>query len=93
MTYTFHDEGGQFDGDGKMGEVLTAADKRAFSALGAKLTRQYEQFEPLPGHKINGDDQESGASLREGPGSPVITLNVEPSGTGGDTPRPRRGAA
>ncbi|HMC14502.1 MAG TPA: M13 family metallopeptidase, partial [Albitalea sp.] len=55
ISHGFDDSGSQFDGDGKLRNWWTPADKKAFTALGAKLVAQYGQYEPVPGHKVNGE--------------------------------------
>jgi putative endopeptidase len=54
ISHGFDDQGSQFDGDGKLQNWWTDADRKAFDALGAQLVAQYDAYEPLPGHKLNG---------------------------------------
>ncbi|GAA5176291.1 M13 family metallopeptidase [Niveibacterium umoris] len=54
ISHGFDDQGSQFDGDGKLQNWWTDEDRKAFEALGAKLVAQYETYEPIPGHKLNG---------------------------------------
>jgi putative endopeptidase len=54
ISHGFDDQGSQFDGDGRLNNWWTAADRKAFDALGAKLVAQYSAYEPIPGHKVNG---------------------------------------
>jgi putative endopeptidase len=54
ISHGFDDQGSQYDGDGRLNNWWTAADRKAFEALGAKLVAQYGAYEPLPGHKVNG---------------------------------------
>lgn len=54
ISHGFDDQGSQFDGQGNLNSWWSPADRRAFDALGDRLARQYESYEPLPGHKING---------------------------------------
>ncbi len=54
ISHGFDDEGSQFDGDGKLRNWWTEADRKAFDVLGARLVAQYEQYEPVPGKHING---------------------------------------
>jgi len=54
ISHGFDDQGSQFDGDGKLRNWWTEADRKAFAALGAKLVEQYGQYEPVAGHKVNG---------------------------------------
>ena len=54
ISHGFDDQGSQFDGDGRLNNWWTAADRKAFDALGARLVAQYGAYEPLPGRKVNG---------------------------------------
>lgn len=54
ISHGFDDSGSQFDGDGRLRNWWTEADRKAFAALGEKLVAQYGAYEPLPGHKVNG---------------------------------------
>jgi putative endopeptidase len=55
ISHGFDDSGAQFDGDGKLRNWWTPADKKAFTALGAKLVAQFGGYEPVAGHKLNGE--------------------------------------
>jgi len=54
ISHGFDDQGSQYDGDGKLQNWWTAADRKAFDKLGARLAAQFDAYEPVPGHKING---------------------------------------
>ena len=54
ISHGFDDSGSQYDGDGRLHNWWTEADRKAFAALGDKLVEQYNAYEPLPGHKVNG---------------------------------------
>jgi putative endopeptidase len=54
ISHGFDDQGSQFDGEGKLNNWWTEADRKAFDALGEKLVAQYSAYEPLPGHHLNG---------------------------------------
>ncbi|KQW00162.1 M13 family metallopeptidase [Rhizobacter sp. Root1221] len=54
ISHGFDDEGSQFDGNGKLDNWWTAADRKAFDVLGTQLAAQYAAYEPLPHHKLNG---------------------------------------
>jgi putative endopeptidase len=54
ISHGFDDQGSQYDGDGRLRNWWTPADRRAFDALGARLVAQFNAYEPVPGHKING---------------------------------------
>lgn len=54
ISHGFDDQGSQYDGDGKLQNWWTRADRKAFDALGARLAKQFDAYEPVPGHKVNG---------------------------------------
>ncbi|MEO8153990.1 MAG: M13 family metallopeptidase [Rhizobacter sp.] len=54
ISHGFDDQGSQYDGDGKLDNWWTAADRKAFDELGNRLAAQYDTYEPIPGHKVNG---------------------------------------
>jgi putative endopeptidase len=54
ISHGFDDEGSQYDGDGKLRDWWTEADRKAFEAITSKLVDQYHGYEPLPGHPLNG---------------------------------------
>jgi putative endopeptidase len=54
ISHGFDDQGSKFDGDGKLRNWWTDADRKAFEAIGAKLVAQYEKYEPIPGKTLNG---------------------------------------
>jgi putative endopeptidase len=55
ITHGFDDEGRHFDGDGKLIDWWTDADSARFDAEAKKYAAQFDQFEPLPGLHIKGD--------------------------------------
>jgi putative endopeptidase len=55
ITHGFDDEGRHFDGDGKLIDWWTDADSTRFDAEAKKYATQFDQFEPLPGLHIKGD--------------------------------------
>jgi putative endopeptidase len=54
ISHGFDDQGSQFDHDGALRNWWTDADRAAFKKLGDQLVAQYEQYEPVPGKKLNG---------------------------------------
>ncbi|MFO1250641.1 MAG: M13 family metallopeptidase [Inhella sp.] len=54
ISHGFDDSGSQFDADGALRNWWTDADREAFKKLGDQLVAQYEQYEPVPGKKLNG---------------------------------------
>jgi predicted metalloendopeptidase len=54
LTHGFDDSGAQFDGDGNLNDWWEASDKEAFSSRGECVAKQYSNYEPIPGVKING---------------------------------------
>jgi putative endopeptidase len=55
ISHGFDDKGRQYDGDGNLRDWWTAEDNDKFKAKAAGLVRQYSEFEPLPGLKVNGE--------------------------------------
>ena len=54
ISHGFDDQGSQFDGDGKLRNWWTDADRKAFEAITSRLDAQYSAYEPLPGTHLNG---------------------------------------
>ncbi|MFT3728763.1 MAG: M13 family metallopeptidase [Terricaulis sp.] len=54
MGHGFDDQGAKQDAQGVLRDWWNAEDVRRFSALGDKLVKQFNAFEPLPGIHING---------------------------------------
>lgn len=54
ISHGFDDSGSQYDGDGQLNNWWTDADRQAFNALGDRLVAQFDAYEPMPGHKVNG---------------------------------------
>jgi putative endopeptidase len=56
IGHGFDDQGSQFDGDGRLTDWWTAADREAFETRTASLIAQYDALEPtqLPGHHVKG---------------------------------------
>jgi putative endopeptidase len=54
ISHGFDDQGSKFDGDGLLHSWWTEQDRTAFEALGARLVQQFSQYEPIPGHRVNG---------------------------------------
>jgi putative endopeptidase len=54
ISHGFDDEGSQFDGDGRLRNWWTDADRKAFDAITSRLVAQYDAYEPLPGKHVNG---------------------------------------
>ncbi len=55
ISHHFDDQGSKYDSTGKLTTWWTDADVAAFKAAAQKLVAQYNQYEPLPGQKINGE--------------------------------------
>ena len=55
LGHGFDDQGAKFDGDGNLRNWWTDADKVEFEKRGKQLVEQYNQYEPLPGLKVNGE--------------------------------------
>lgn len=54
ISHGFDDEGSKYDGDGNLKNWWTDEDRKAFEELTTRLIAQFEQYEPLPGQKLNG---------------------------------------
>ncbi len=54
ISHGFDDQGRQYDASGALRDWWTPADATAFNARAAKLVKQYDGYEPLPGSHING---------------------------------------
>ncbi len=56
IGHGFDDQGSRFDGDGKLTDWWTEADRAAFEERTSKLIAQYDALEPaqLPGNHVNG---------------------------------------
>ncbi|MBV8470639.1 MAG: M13 family metallopeptidase [Burkholderiaceae bacterium] len=54
ISHGFDDKGSQFDGDGRLNNWWTAADRQAFDALTSQLAAQFDAYEALPGAHVNG---------------------------------------
>jgi len=54
IGHGFDDQGSKSDGDGNLINWWTDADRAEFETRTKKLIEQYNAFEPLPGHKVNG---------------------------------------
>ena len=56
IGHGFDDQGSRFDGDGRLFDWWTEADRAAFEQRTASLIAQYDELEPseTPGHHVNG---------------------------------------
>jgi putative endopeptidase len=54
ITHGFDDQGSKYDGDGQLRNWWTDQDRAAFERLTEKLRAQFDKFEPIEGHTING---------------------------------------
>ncbi|MBN3859133.1 M13 family peptidase [Neisseriaceae bacterium PsAf] len=54
ITHGFDDSGAMFDADGNLNNWWTEEDKSKFDALTQKMVGQFNQYEVVPGHFING---------------------------------------
>jgi putative endopeptidase len=54
MSHGFDNRGSQFDAAGNLRDWWTPADHAEYDRRTAKLVRQFDGFEPLPGHFVNG---------------------------------------
>lgn len=54
MGHGFDDQGAKSDGDGRLRNWWTDQDKKNFEDRTKELAAQYDQFEPVQGHHVNG---------------------------------------
>ncbi len=54
LSHHFDDQGAKFDKSGKLTKWWTDSDIAAFNTAEAKLAKQYDAYEPLPGQHIQG---------------------------------------
>jgi len=54
IGHGFDDQGSKSDGDGVLRNWWTEQDKANFESLTKRLGAQYDQFEPVPGHPVQG---------------------------------------
>ncbi len=55
ISHGFDDKGSQYDGEGNLRNWWTPTDAAAFEERTKALTEQYADYEPVPGHQINGE--------------------------------------
>ncbi len=54
MTHGFDDQGSQFDAEGNLRNWWQQSDRDAYTSRTDLVVKQYEEYEPLPGLRING---------------------------------------
>jgi len=54
IGHGFDDQGSKYDGDGRLQSWWLPEDRQRFEERTRTLITQYDQYEPLPGHKVNG---------------------------------------
>ncbi|WP_395611560.1 M13 family metallopeptidase [Allosphingosinicella sp.] len=54
LSHHFDDQGSQYDEHGALAEWWTAQDRTRFNALTDQLVAEYDAYEPLPGHHVQG---------------------------------------
>ncbi|HST36836.1 MAG TPA: M13 family metallopeptidase, partial [Allosphingosinicella sp.] len=54
ISHHFDDQGSRYDEHGALHEWWTPQDRERFNALTAQLVAQYDAYEPLPGHHVQG---------------------------------------
>jgi putative endopeptidase len=55
ITHHFDDQGSKFDPKGNLSVWWTPQDVANFTKLTGQVVKQYGEYEPLPGHKVNGE--------------------------------------
>jgi putative endopeptidase len=54
ISHHFDDQGSRYDQNGALREWWTPQDRERFNALTAQLVAQYDLYEPMPGHRVQG---------------------------------------
>jgi len=54
LSHHFDDQGSRYDETGALHEWWTPQDRERFNALTERFAAQYDAYEPLPGHHVNG---------------------------------------
>lgn len=54
LSHHFDDQGSRYDQTGTLREWWTPQDRERFNALTAQLVAEYDAYEPLPGHHVQG---------------------------------------
>jgi putative endopeptidase len=54
LSHHFDDQGSNYDEHGALTEWWTPQDRERFNALTGQLAAQYDAYEPLPGHRVQG---------------------------------------
>jgi putative endopeptidase len=54
MSHGFDDSGSQYDALGNLRNWWTAEDRAAYESRTGRMVEQFDAYEPLPGHHING---------------------------------------
>jgi putative endopeptidase len=54
MSHHFDDQGSKYDEHGRLAEWWTPQDRARFNALTDRLVAEYDAYEPLPGHHVQG---------------------------------------
>jgi putative endopeptidase len=54
ISHGFDDKGSQLDGDGRLRNWWTDADRKAFDDVTGRLVAQYEAYQPIAGQHLNG---------------------------------------
>jgi predicted metalloendopeptidase len=55
ISHAFDDQGSRYDSDGNLKNWWTEKDQAEFKKLKDRLVAQYNEYEPLPGKKVNGE--------------------------------------
>ncbi|MEX1829394.1 M13 family metallopeptidase [Luteibacter sp. CQ10] len=67
ISHSFDNTGAEFDAQGRLANWWTDADQKHFKEAGQRLVEQFNQYEPLPGLHINGQ-QTLGENIADLPG-------------------------
>src|SRR5262249_26298777 len=89
ISHGFDSKGRQYDAEGRLRDWWTTADDAEYRRRAALLIQQYDAYEPLPGHHVNGT-LTLGENIADLVGLRVAHRAYHPS-LGGDAPAVPRG--
>jgi len=85
ISHGFDDTGAEFDASGRLANWWTPEDSKHFKEATARLAKQYDAYEPLPGLHINGE-QTLGENIADVSGLTIAYLAYKKSLGGKQAP-------
>ena len=85
ISHGFDDTGAEFDASGRLANWWTPEDSKHFKEATAKLAKQYDAYEPLPGVHINGE-QTLGENIADVSGLTIAYMAYRKSLGGKEAP-------